>query len=67
MPWIGPGTWLIDCHRSTRDIGVITEIHERDRGRAARISIYWRPNVYENISVTMALDRLIRGDWRVDE
>ena len=65
--WIGPGTWLIDRRHYGPWIGVITSIDERDRGRAARLSIYWRNDRYQNVSLASALDYLISGDWRVDD
>jgi hypothetical protein len=65
--WLGAGTWLVDRRHFRPRIGVITDVNERERGMASRLSIYWRSKSYENISVSMALDRFVRGDWRVDD
>ncbi|WP_049934672.1 hypothetical protein [Haloplanus natans] len=64
--WIGSGTWLINRHAAGPSVGVVTDVREPDRGTSARLSIYWRPNRYQGISVSMALEKLIRGEWEVD-
>lgn len=64
--WIGPGTWLTDNRGGRHQIGVITDVNERDRDFAARLSIRWRPDMSENCSVLFAIHRLKHGAWEVD-
>lgn len=64
--WIGPGTWLVDRRHHRPTIGVVTDVRERDREMGARLSIRWRPNVYQNVSVSIAIEHLASGAWRVD-
>lgn len=64
--WVGRGVWLVDRRHYRRSIGVITQVHERDRGMASRLSIEWKSDRYQNISLSMALDNFKRGVWEVD-
>ena len=64
--WIGPGTWLVDRRHHRPTVGVITQVHERDREMGARLAIRWRPNRYQNVSLAIAIEYLRTGDWAID-
>lgn len=56
------GTWLRD-RRAYRDrLGVVSHISE-----SGRIGIRWRPDTYQNLSVSMFINHLREGDWVLDQ